>query len=222
MREAWLTRTGRTLAVVLAVAMAASACGGAQVRGEEANRPRVAIVGLKKVAAVRERVEEIAGRRFEIISEAEYRAAARRLKARKMTRRHVAKVAAHLGAVAVVHARVKKRRRGRQQVTVVVRDGESGKVIESYKLTVRRGTIARSGRRAVDHRLRTAVAPRPPPEPERAGATAAAEAPAPEGPAPEAAPPESDADADRAPDEAGAEEEAPLPPVQVDESGQAI
>ena len=238
----------RALALVV-IAAAASGCAGVQPRGEP-ERPRIVVLDLAEVGPVLERVEAIAGERFELVSEREYRATARRLKARKMTPRHVAKVAGSLDAVAVVHARVRKKRRGRQSVTVWVRDGATGKVTETYRLTLRRDKLTRQGRRALDRKLLASVKAPPPPEPEapptadEAIAATAAEADKPDKSAKADKPdksakadkPDKSAKADKAgtgkpgkagrPESAAAaeeEEDGPaLAPVEEDERGQAI
>ena len=79
-------------------------------------------------------------RRFALIDGAEYREAAKRMHAQRMTASNVAKVARSLDATAVVHGRVSGKG-SRQVVTLYVRDGKSGKVIEKHQLRVKNGVM---------------------------------------------------------------------------------
>ena len=190
-----------------AVLIAGCATGG---RPKGPSRPQVVVLSIGAGAEVQSRVEELVTRRFDIIDDAAYRDAARRLKAVKMTRKNIARVAGELGAIALVHGKATGKKK-RQVVTIYVRDAENGKLLERHRLTVRRGVVAKKGNRRLEKRLLAKVKGPPPPKPEEPveeeePATAASEEPAEK----TAAKP------------AEEEEEPDLPPVQYDESGQAV
>ena len=202
----------RVLSIGL-VALAASGCaagGGGKAKGP--SRPQVVILDIEGAAApVQARVEELTARRFDVIRADAYWDAAGRLKAKKLTRRNIAKVASELGAVALVHGKASGKKR-RQVVTIYVRAGDSGKLLERYRLTVKNGVVAKKGKRRLERKLLARVKGAPPPaEP------AAAEDPDDEETATAAAPAKPEVGG--APEE---EEEPPLPPVKYDEEGQAV
>jgi hypothetical protein len=187
------------------------ATGGGKAKGS--SRPQVIVLDIEGAAPpVQKRVEELTARRFDVIDADSYWDAARRLKAKKLTRRNIARVASELGAVALVHGKASGKKR-RQVVTIYVRAGDSGKLLERYRLTVRNGVVAKKGKRRLERKLLARVkGAAPPAEPaadqepdgeETAAATAASAAPA-------------------KPEAAEEEEEPPLPPVKYDEEGQAV
>jgi hypothetical protein len=212
----------RLLSVAL-VALLVQGCGAASAPSHRGGRSRPEVVLLDIEGAppgdpVEKRVEELVRKRFDIIDAAAYWDAADKLKAKKMTRKNIARVATELGAVAVIHGKSTGKKR-RQVVTIYVRDAQNGKLLERYRLTVKNGTIAKKGKRQLDRKLLARVKGPPPPaadeEPETE--TAAAE--------PAAADKEKDgaktaATGGKKADEE--EEEPPLPPVKYDDNGQAV
>jgi hypothetical protein len=88
---------------------------------------------------------------------------ARRLGAQALTAPNVARVARAIGAAGVVHGRIdrarrrgkdrRKARRAREVVTIYVRDGESGRVVEKHRVRVGRGRAARRSEAALDRSL---------------------------------------------------------------------
>lgn len=197
------------------VALVAAGCAGSAGSRKGPSRPQVVVLDIEGAGRpVQSRIEELTARRFDVIASDTYWDAARRLKAKKLTRRNIARVATDLGAVAVVHGKATGKKR-RQVVTIYVRDAESGKLLERYRLTVKNGKVAKKGRRQLERKLLARVKGAPPGEPaadeEEAGEETAA------------APP----DKDKGGEETAAtkeeeEEEPPLPPVKYDESGQAV
>jgi hypothetical protein len=195
----------------MVVLVAAGCAAGQRGAKESPSRPQVIVLDIEGAAGpVQARVEELTARRFDVITADAYWDAARRLKAKKLTRRNIARVASELGAVAVVHGKASGKKR-RQVVTIYVRAGDSGKLLERYRLTVKNGVVAKKGKRRLERKLLASVkAEAPPPEPaadDEAGAEETATAEAPARPAAEAE---------------EEEEEPPLPPVKYDESGQAV
>jgi hypothetical protein len=168
-------------------------------------------------------------RQLEVIAADRYWLMAARLGARPLTAPNVARVARAIGATAVVHgkldapaARARSRgrkrraraRRGREVVTLYVRDGETGRVVEKHRVVLGRGRAARRSRAALDRRLLSSVVvpveskpPSPAETPARAPAAATAQVAAP-APAKRGTPP---------PDRA-----EPAEPVLYDDEGQAI
>ncbi len=201
------------------VALVAHGCAtSARSHRRDGSRPQVVfldIEGAPPGGPVEARVEELAKKRFDIIDAAAYWEAADKLKAKKLTRRNIARVATELGAVAVIHGKASGKKR-RQVVTIYVRDAKTGKLLERYRLTVKNGSIAKKGKRQLDRKLLARVKG-PPPEAEEPAAeeetetaTAAAETGDKEGGKPAARPAEEE------------EEEPPLPPVKYDDNGQAV
>ena len=199
----------RPLVSIGLAVLVASGCatGGGKAKGS--SRPQVIVLDIEGAAApVQTRVEELTARRFDVIDADSYWDAARRLKAKKLTRRNIAKVASELGAVALVHGKASGKKR-RQVVTIYVRAGDSGKLLERYRLTVRNGVVAKKGKRRLERKLLARVkGAAPPAEP------AAEEEPDGEETAA--------ATASTKPEAAEEEEEPPLPPVKYDEEGQAV
>ncbi len=200
------------------VGLVAAGCAAAGSKSKGPSRPQVVVLDIEGAAApVQARIEELTARRFDVIGADTYWDAARRLKAKKLTRRNIAKVATELGALAVVHGVATGKKR-RQVVTIYVRDAESGKLLERYRITVKNGKVAKKGKRQLERKLLARVkGPPPPAEPaadEGTGdqETAAAETGDKGGDKTAAAKGEADEE----------EEEPPLPPVKYDESGQAV
>jgi hypothetical protein len=201
----------RHLVSIGIVALCTSACatGG---KPKASSRPQVVVLDIEGASApVQTRVEELTARRFDVIDADTYWDAARRLKAKKLTRRNIARVASELGAVALVHGKATGKKR-RQVVTVYVRAGDSGKLLERYRLTVRNGVVAKKGKRRLERKLLARVKGTAPPA-EQADEEADSEETATAATAP--------ARAEGAP-AADEEEEPPLPAVKYDEEGQAV
>ncbi|HKE20140.1 MAG TPA: hypothetical protein VKB80_34940 [Kofleriaceae bacterium] len=232
MVPAWLrsATAAAALAATAAVAITGAGCAGAQ-RGGEEQAPAVVVLEVRGAQDARwqERVEELAtARRIDVIPADRYWVMARRLRAEPLTARNVARVAASLGASAVVHGRLSGKKR-HQVVTIYVRDGHSGRVVEKHRVRLGRGRPAARSEAALERRLLASVAPTPPEPALRArpasppapAPAAAAEPPAREEPAP---PRTARASAAATPPTARPEPgpPAPPPPVKYDERGQAI
>lgn len=167
-----------------AVGLVATAIGAAGASGcatRRAQGPAVVVLEVKGAPdpVWEDRVAELAeARRFEVIPADKYWVMASRLGARPLTARNVARVADALGASAVVHGRMtgKRSRKSRRQVmTLYVRNGENGRVVEKHRLVLRRGTPSRRGKAALERRLLAKIKPPEQPRPEPVAATPAAE-----------------------------------------------
>ena len=194
------------------VALVASGCGGAGGRSHSKgpSRPQVVVLDIEGAGQpVQARIEELTARRFDVIPADAYWDAARKLKAKKLSRRNIARVATDLGAVAVVHGKATGKKR-RQVVTIYVRDAESGKLLERYRITVKNGVVAKKGKRQLERKLLARVKGAPPAAEEAGEEETAAAPPDKAGETTAAAKPEEE------------EEEPPLPPVKYDDSGQAV
>lgn len=198
---------------LLILLLAAGACGSGNRPGSSSSdQPQVVYLGVDgaKDPRVNERVEELIRRRFDIIDRDTYMERARELGAEKITRKNLAKVTSSLGAVALVHGSAKGKK-----VTVFVRDAKKGKIKERYKLTLRKGVLAKKSDRALDKRLLASVKIKkkkeepPPPPPEDEEEQVAEKEPKKE----KKAPP---------PAEEEEQDEDPPPKIEVDEAGQAI
>ncbi|HUS64131.1 MAG TPA: hypothetical protein VMZ28_06290 [Kofleriaceae bacterium] len=209
---------------LLILLLAAGACGSGNRPGSSSSeQPQVVYLGVDgaKDPRVDQRVEELIRRRFDIIDRDTYMEKARELDAEKITRKNLAKVTSELGAVALVHGSAKGKK-----VTVFVRDQRRGKIVERYKLTLRKGVLAKKSDRALDKRLLASVKipkkkkkkkkeeeeeePPPPPPEEEEEAVAEKE-------------PKKERKKEKAPvAEEEEQDEDPPPKIEVDESGQAI
>lgn len=201
----------RRLVWIGLVAFVAAGCAaGSRSHRTRSSRPQVVVLDIEGAGErVQKRIAELTERRFDVIAADDYWDAARRLKAKKLTRHNIAKVATELGAVAVVHGKATGKKR-RQVVTIYVRAAESGKLLERYRITVKNGVVAKKGKRQLERKLLARV--KGPPAAEPAGEEAGEEetAAASGDKATAAAKPEEE------------EEEPPLPPVKYDDSGQAV
>lgn len=202
---------GTVRAARVCIALLVAFAAGCAAR-QSPQRPAVVVLEVKGTAgkAWRERVAELArGRDVELMPAEDYWVMAKRLDARSLTRRNVAKVASAIGAAAVVHGRVSGKKR-RRVVTIYVREGESGRVVETHRVLVRRGKAVRRTETALERRLLASVAPVVEP---REAEKPAAKAPPVEAPrtasAPEAKP-------------APAPEKPRPAPVEYDDEGQAL
>jgi hypothetical protein len=152
------------------VAAAISAAGTSGCATRRAQGPAVVVLEVRGEPdpVWQERVAELAeARRFEVIPAEQYWVMAARLGARPLTARNVARVADALGASAVVHGRMtgKRSKKSRRQVmTLYVRNGENGRVVEKHRLVLRRGTPSRRGKAALERRLLAKIAPPEPPD----------------------------------------------------------
>ena len=165
-----MLRPALTLVLVLT---AAAACGSGNRPGSSSGKPQVVFLGVEgaRDPRVDQRVEELIERRFDIIDKDAYMDRARELGAEKITRKNLAKVTRELGAVALVHGSARGKSAKKQSVTIFVREPKKGKIKERYKLSVRKGVLAKKSDRALSRRLLASVKlpekkKEPPPEAE--------------------------------------------------------
>lgn len=232
MRGCWL--------MLVLLGWAWSGCAGMLGKGtgtSGSDRAQVAVLDLDGTGPddpAQRYVESMVSQRFEVVSADTYWTRAKRLGAEKLTKRNVANVSASLGLTAVIHGKVrpKSRKRGSarrvQTIRLVVRDGESGAVLERHKVNLRRGEVTagsekRMGKRFLARVKSLPVEPTQPDEPAQdeavsksgddPGKTSAA-----------ATDRNQDKGADKRKDKDKAEvaEEPALPAVEYDDRGQAI
>ncbi|HWM88652.1 MAG TPA: hypothetical protein VNO33_22535 [Kofleriaceae bacterium] len=142
--------------VALAALVMAAGCAARQPQ-----RPTVVVLEVKGASGGvwQDRVAElVAARDLEVIPAESYWVMATRLGAQPLTDANVARVASALGASAVVHGRVKGKRR-RQVVAIYVRAGESGRIVERHRVKLRRGVAVRRSEAALERRLLASIAP---------------------------------------------------------------
>jgi hypothetical protein len=212
----------RLVSVALVALYAQGCAASAQSHRSGGSRPGVVLLDIEGAppgGPVQARVEELARKRFDIIDAAAYWEAAGKLKAKKLTRRNIARVATELGAVAVIHGKASGKKR-RQVVTIYVRDAQNGKLLERYRLTVKNGMIAKKGKRQLDRKLLARVKGAPPPAAEEPAEAETTETAAVESKASDKEGAKTAAAGGKQADEE--EEEPPLPPVKYDEDGQAV
>ena len=192
----------RPLLIIGLLVVVAAACGSGNRPGSSSGQPQVVYLGVDgaKDKSIDERVEDLIRRRFDIIDRDTYMDRARELGAEKITRKNLAKVTSELGAVALVHGGVKGKK-----ITIFVRDPKKGKIKERYKLSLKKGKLAKKSDRALEKELLASVK-------------------VPKKKAPPPPPPEKEEKAKEEEDEAVAEEDNddPPPKIETDETGQAI
>ncbi len=137
----------------ICTAMLAVACAtGCAAR--QPSRPAVAVLEVRGAGGAewQERAAELADlRHYEVIPAETYWVMATRMKAKPLTARNVARVASTIGATAVVHGRVTGAKR-RRVVTIYVRAGDTGRVVEKHRVRLRRSKRPR-GEAAFERRL---------------------------------------------------------------------
>lgn len=227
-------------------ALAAGLCLVAGCLHRTPARPQIVVLDIHGSGAVQRHVEDLARRRFDVVPARSYWVMAGRLHARPLTRRNVARVAESLRAVAVIESHVRGHKRHRI-ITLLVRDGKTGKVIEKHRLVVRHGRVVARSDRALERRFLDHLHTPAPPPPAPAAAPAPAPATARTTPTPTPAPAAPDAPrktaapartsgaghtrsgsdgtspaASRTTAEAKPAPRTPVPPVHYDDSGQAI
>ncbi len=152
-------RGARICTAMLALAWA-SGCAARQPP-----RPAVAVLEVRGAdgGQWQERVAELAeAHHYQVIPAETYWVMATRLKARPLTASNVARVASAVGAAAVVHGRMTGAKR-RRVVTIYVRAGDTGRVVEKHRVRLRRSNRAR-GEAALERRLLASL-PEPADEP---------------------------------------------------------
>lgn len=123
----------------------------------EARQKLIVVIEGAKSQAVRGKVEKMLAEQYELVPAATYKKTAKRLKARKMIKKHLAKVAGALDADVVVHGVVKKRGK-RLTVAFKLHDGATGAIKERVDLTFKGKKIAKREQRELEDKLMPALA----------------------------------------------------------------
>jgi hypothetical protein len=141
-------RTIRSGAVIIAAAVLL--CAPLPARGEEARRVVVAeFMGpIPSSKLVRKAVYEIVSDFYEVLPYSKYRIARRRLNITDDSMRAVATVARRVGADAIIEGEL----RGRQ-LTVSVREGRTGRVMDRFKVTVQGSGVSEETRERITDEL---------------------------------------------------------------------
>lgn len=113
----------------------------------------VVLVKGARSARVRKMVENTLARSYDLVPGKRYHRTARRLKARRMKTRHIARVAKRLGADAVLHGTLVRKGK-RYKLRMHLRDGSTGKTLERFTLTLRSRQLRKRDRRALAARVR--------------------------------------------------------------------
>ncbi len=122
----------------------------------EPDKPRVAVLEIRgaKSAELQNTILDILGEDYAIVYEDEYRDIARELKAKRMKRRHVKKVARRLGVEAVIYGKVVKRSRRKYTLSLRVREGKSGRLVKKLHIPVRkRRKLSKKNARKLERKL---------------------------------------------------------------------
>jgi hypothetical protein len=137
----------------LAVVALLVACGGAQ--HPEHSKKRVAFLDIRgaNTADLQANVAEMLGDRYEVVSRDEYADAARSLEAKRMRASHVRKVAKHLSVDAVIQGKLSRRSKRRYLLRLRVREGLTGRVVQSYKVPLRKRGLSAKNQRKLERRL---------------------------------------------------------------------
>ena len=151
----------------LGILASALVAGCATSRPPPPTRVVVVLEGAK-ARAMTDQLISMFGEQSEIVPDADYRKAARTLKARKVSRRNVARIADAIGADAVIVGQV-DRRRGRYWLYLQLREGATGKLDTIWKVRMRKAALGDKQRQELDGMMaRIGAVPRlqPAPEPE--------------------------------------------------------
>jgi hypothetical protein len=119
-----------------------------------ATKPRLAIVVEgSRSGAVRKDIEKMLGEHYDVISTDSYQKTAKRLKAKKMKDRHVAKVAAKLEADAVLHVVLGRKSRKGYKLALHLLKGSTGKTVETFNLILKGQRLDSSDQRQLADKL---------------------------------------------------------------------
>jgi hypothetical protein len=138
----------RTILSAVAIAAAVLPCASRSARAEEERRVVVAEFEGPSAAAsqARKAILDIIADFYEVLPVAKYRVARRRLEITRDSMQTVAKLARKVGVDAIVEGELKKR-----ELTLSVREGKSGRVVDRFKVAVQgRGFSDATRERIVD------------------------------------------------------------------------
>jgi hypothetical protein len=145
--------------VLLAAVVMLSGCGlKALLNGGNAKQ-RVVVLEIERTKSphFRSAINDALEQRYQVVHRSDYNRTARKLKAKAMTRKNIAKVSGELNLDAVVQGRVV--RRGKRFVLRLrVREARSGKQVERIDIPVYRRRVGLDGREALETELMAAVA----------------------------------------------------------------
>ena len=139
------------LALVLVSSLVLGACaamGARSSRPSQANEPASVAIAIKgkNATKVRSAIERELAKRYSVVPGKQYETAARRLKARKLNAKQVAKVAADLGVDAVLTGTLRKKGKKRYLLAMSLREGGTGKVVERFTLELKSRKLRSSDR----------------------------------------------------------------------------
>jgi len=106
--------------------------------------------------AVRRAVMSAAKKNFKVVKRSKYTKTARKMDAESMNKRDVKRVARKVGVDAVVYGTVKKKN-GKRQLYLIVRDGRTGKKVERYKIPVKKKGMSKKNVKTLARKLREGV-----------------------------------------------------------------
>jgi len=121
---------------------------------------RIAVVKFKgaKAKKLQHIVADMVGKHHDLVSYKQYSRAARKLGARRMQAKHVRRVAAELSIDAVVEGKLVRRSRRSYTLKLLVREGVTGKTIQTYSIPVRKRRISESNQRKLEDKLLDLIA----------------------------------------------------------------
>ena len=117
----------------------------------------VVVLDGPRSAAMRKKVERMLAEHYRIVPTAKYRRTARRLRARKMRNRDVARVASKIGADAVLHGVVRRKGKRRFRLAVSLHDGTTGKSLKRFTLPLGSRKLRKPAQRELAGKLRPAL-----------------------------------------------------------------
>lgn len=153
-------RKARLFGALIAFALALGALPGAA-----AAKKKVVIFDFSGPRASRfhAKVRAIVKRRYTVVSDSRYGKTARRLKAKRPTRKNVIRVSRKLSVAGLVTGKV-RRRHGRYELVLRVRSGATGKFVDSIKVRTRHATLSGATLRKVREQLLVALRRLPSPK----------------------------------------------------------
>jgi hypothetical protein len=128
-------RAARTGLVFLVAAVAAAGC--IPLHHPQPTRVVVVLEGGKRAGPVGDEIQALLRDRYDVVSDRAYRKAARTLHARRVSEHTVSRVAAAIGADAVIVGQLDRTSRRRYRLYLQLREGASGEVRKVWKLRLR-------------------------------------------------------------------------------------
>jgi hypothetical protein len=144
------------LRLILTSIIGAAVLAGAAPAADAQKRVVVLDIEGARTAKLQRSLSQLIGGEHRIIPATKYRRTAKRLRARKVNPRNVAKVSARLQADGVVQGMIVASR-GRYTLSLRVREGSTGRTVKKIKVRLRRPRLSTRMKRALADKLLDAI-----------------------------------------------------------------